>query len=139
MALSADPILCGFERIKFRPIKLRYFGAIRVRSSSRKSKQRIARAIKSSQLDLTMTIQVQREVLISLNKHTKWPIAVEDDVVSVESDCLTLSTASLSDDAESLDCRVSFSEELVTDVWERPPTQIEEIPDLFYSKEETDR
>ena len=86
-----------------------------------------------------MTIQVQQEVLISLNKHTKWPIAVEDDVVSVESDCLTLSTASLSDDADSIDCRVSFSEELVTDVWERPPTQIEEIPDLFYSKEETDR
>jgi hypothetical protein len=51
----------------------------------------------------------------------------------------TISTAS-SDSFSDCGCsRVSFAEELVTDVWTRPATEDDELTDLFYSKEETDR
>jgi hypothetical protein len=50
----------------------------------------------------------------------------------------TISTAS-SDSFSDCGSRVSFAEELVTDVWTRPATEDDELTDLFYSKEETDR
>lgn len=52
----------------------------------------------------------------------------------------TLSTASMSSDEESsFDRRVSFSEDLVTEVWTRPLTLKEDVPSLFYSCEDTSR
>lgn len=52
----------------------------------------------------------------------------------------TVTTASCSS-ASSLgeDKRVSFAQELVTEVWERPRTPPEDVPDLFFSASETTR
>jgi hypothetical protein len=65
--------------------------------------------------------------------------ATSDDEDSV----LTYSTASLSDSDSDSDSecerRVSFAPEVVTEVWTRPYTLKEEIADLFYSNEETQR
>jgi hypothetical protein len=53
----------------------------------------------------------------------------------------TVSTDSLSTDSDdnSIDRRVTFSTTLVTDEWTRPWTPREEVADLFYSTEETQR
>merc|ERR1712232_505780 len=51
----------------------------------------------------------------------------------------TLSTASLSSDEGSVDRRVSFCAEVVTEVWTRPFTDKDDIPNLFYSSEDTAR
>lgn len=56
----------------------------------------------------------------------------------------TASTGSLSSDDNSSegyyqDKRVSFTEDVVTDVWTRPFTPREQVSDLFYSTEETSR
>lgn len=56
-----------------------------------------------------------------------------------EDSIFTLSTASISDSDSELDRRVSFSEDLVTEVWTRPFTPKEEVANLFYSTEETQR
>ncbi|EEC49359.1 predicted protein [Phaeodactylum tricornutum CCAP 1055/1] len=65
------------------------------------------------------------------------PTDDEDDSV------YTISTASLSDTFSDVDStcerRVSFAENLVTDVWTRPFTPKEEISDLYYSTMETQR
>jgi hypothetical protein len=75
------------------------------------------------------------------------PISSEDFLVekirTVTSDdedsIFTLSTASLSDSDSEIDRRVSFADDVVTDVWTRPFTPKEEIANLFYSTEETQR
>lgn len=62
----------------------------------------------------------------------------DDDDDSV----FTASTASFSDsDSEcgSIERRVSFADDLVTDEWVRPFTPKEELPQLFYTNEETQR
>jgi hypothetical protein len=54
----------------------------------------------------------------------------------------TASTACFSDsDSEdgSIERRVSFAEDLVTDEWVRPFTPKEELPELFYTTEETQK
>ena len=62
-----------------------------------------------------------------------------EDVPSLTSDDDTLSTASMSSDEESLDRRVSFCDEIVTEVWSRPFTEKDDIPKLYYSSEDTAR
>lgn len=53
-----------------------------------------------------------------------------DDDASVD----TLSTASLSsDDEDDVPKRVSFAEDIVSDVWTRPYTDRKTISDLYYS------
>lgn len=81
-----------------------------------------------------------RKVLPSDDYHVeKIRQATSDDEDSV----LTYSTASLSDSDSDSDSecerRVSFAPEVVTEVWTRPYTRKEEIADLFYSNEETQR
>ena len=53
----------------------------------------------------------------------------------------TASTGSMSSDSlyEDQQRRVSFADDLVTDVWTRPFTPREQVSDLFYSTEETTR
>ena len=52
----------------------------------------------------------------------------------------TLSTDSFSDDSTaSVERRVTFATPLVTDEWTRPWTPREDVADLFYSSEETQR
>jgi hypothetical protein len=51
----------------------------------------------------------------------------------------TLSTDSLSDSSLSIERRVSFSTPLVTREWTRPWTPKEEIRNLYYSTEDTQR
>ena len=52
----------------------------------------------------------------------------------------TLSTDSLStDSSDSIEKRVSFATPLVTEEWVRPWTPREDISNLFYSTEETQR
>lgn len=52
----------------------------------------------------------------------------------------TLSTTSVSSDEDSsFDRRVSFCEDIVTEVWTRPFTEKEDIARLFYSAEDTTR
>eukprot|EP00339_Tiarina_fusa_P015456 CAMPEP_0117030848 /NCGR_PEP_ID=MMETSP0472-20121206/22234_1 /TAXON_ID=693140 ORGANISM="Tiarina fusus, Strain LIS" /NCGR_SAMPLE_ID=MMETSP0472 /ASSEMBLY_ACC=CAM_ASM_000603 /LENGTH=209 /DNA_ID=CAMNT_0004739039 /DNA_START=43 /DNA_END=669 /DNA_ORIENTATION=+ len=51
----------------------------------------------------------------------------------------TLSTDSLSDSSLSIERRVSFSTPLVTEEWTRPWTAKEDISNLYYSTEETQR
>lgn len=65
------------------------------------------------------------------------PYTLSDD----ESSVFTLSTASISDadSSELIERRVSFAEELVTEEWTREYTPKEEISNLFYSTEETQR
>lgn len=58
--------------------------------------------------------------------------------------CCTLSTTSISDDSDAEsdlgeDKGVSFSEEIVTEIWTRPSTPKEAVSELFYSTEETQR
>ena len=95
-----------------------------------------------------MTIlRVQPEALVALRslpssdteyllKEPFEPLLIEesDDDDSVD----TMSTATFSYDS-SFSPRVSFSTTLVTDVWERPPTPEEQVNELFYTKEETER
>jgi hypothetical protein len=64
-----------------------------------------------------------------------WPSTSDDDDDSI----FTVSTASLSDDSELIERRVSFSDDLVTDVWTRPFTPKQEVSALFYSTEETQK
>jgi hypothetical protein len=112
-----------------------------------------------------MTIKVEHEVLVSLES-PQWPssagcngclvfprqpIGPQQDfaptveklrlAVSFEDDdsVYTASTASLSDTDSELERRVSFAEDLVTEEWTRPYTPQEEISNLFYSTEETQR
>lgn len=65
------------------------------------------------------------------------PYSLYDD----ESSVYTLSTTSLSeaDSSELIERRVSFAEDLVTEEWTREYTPKEEISNLFYSTEETQR
>lgn len=114
-----------------------------------------------------MTIQVQQEVLVTLQQsgssHHAWPLSsslVDDNLhffrkksslqeedddchSSVEKDddsVLTLSTASLSDDSDDAPLRVvTFAAELVTAEWTRPYSAAADLADLYYSTEETHR
>lgn len=110
-----------------------------------------------------MTIHVQQDVLVTLSSssHHAWPISDQEDEFllfrkkssygyddmgkEIESDddsVLTLSTASLSDiesDSSVSMLRVSFAEELVSVEWTRPYTATEDLGDLYYSTEETNR
>ncbi|KAL7566412.1 hypothetical protein ACA910_000895 [Epithemia clementina (nom. ined.)] len=51
----------------------------------------------------------------------------------------TLSTSSLSSDEETFERRVSFCEDVVTEIWLRPFTEKDDIPNLYYSSEDTAR
>lgn len=62
---------------------------------------------------------------------------LRDECTSFDDD--TASTASFSDSSYEDDKRVSFADALVSDVWERPRTQPEEVSKLFFSSEETQR
>jgi hypothetical protein len=101
-----------------------------------------------------MTIHVQQDVLVTLQSSYSWPISESEEFLlfrkkamlgdneMIEHDddsVLTLSTASLSDTDDSVCFRVSFAEELVTEVWTRPYTAPEDVSDLYYSTEETNR
>lgn len=101
-----------------------------------------------------MTIHVQQHALETLQSSNSWPICNSDDFLlfrkksvfgdgeKIEQDddsVVTLSTASFSDSDDSVCLRVSFVEELVTDVWTRPYTTPEDLADLYYSTEETNR
>lgn len=56
-----------------------------------------------------------------------------------DDDC-THSTGSLSTDTSySIERQVSFSSTLVTEEWTRPRTPKEDVPNLFYSTDETQR
>jgi len=55
-----------------------------------------------------------------------------------EDSIFTLSTASLSDESE-MERRVSFADDIVSEEWTRPYTPKEEVSNLFYSTEETQR
>lgn len=112
-----------------------------------------------------MTIKVEQEALVAMQSR-QWPISEDDYLyvvrkpissqefegpvvdklrhsVSVDdedsSSVFTSSTASLSDADSDFDRRVSFVDELVTNVWTRPYTAKEDISDLYYSTEETQR
>jgi hypothetical protein len=84
-------------------------------------------------------------VLVDLPK----PFMVEDCYVKPlpgsayddDQSLCTVSTDSLSTDSSDIDIdrRVTFSPTLVTDEWTRPWTPREEVSDLFYSTEETQR
>lgn len=50
----------------------------------------------------------------------------------------TLSTASMSSD-ETIERRVTFCDEVVTEIWSRPFTEKDDIPNLYYSSEDTAR
>ena len=54
-----------------------------------------------------------------------------------EDSVYTSSTASFSDADSDFDRRVTFAEDLVTEVWERPYTEKEDISTLYYSNDET--
>lgn len=71
---------------------------------------------------------------ISYNDDKLQRVASDD-----EDSVLTLSTASISDSDSDIERRVSFSEDLVTDEWTRPYTPKDEIHNLYYSTEETQR
>lgn len=116
-----------------------------------------------------MTIKVEREALLRLlsrqpsTPQLDVPINRESEFVVVDiekqwcnEECpvgrlrdssyddesvYTVSTASLSSDSEDEDeeRRVSFAEPLVTQMWTRPYTPRDEISNLFYSTEETQR
>ena len=111
-----------------------------------------------------MTIHVQQDVLVTLSSspHHAWPISDQEDEFllyrtkslhgdddmgkeieqSDDDSVLTLSTASLSDiesDSSVSMLRVSFAEELVSVEWTRPYTAPEDLGDLYYSTEETNR
>jgi hypothetical protein len=111
-----------------------------------------------------MTIKVEQEALVALQSQ-HWPIVSEDDCLllqrkplssqdfrvpvveklrhSLSSDdedsVFTLSTASLSDTDSEFDRRVSFADDMVTEVWTRPYTPKEDVSKLYYSTEETQR
>lgn len=65
----------------------------------------------------------------------KIPHSTCDDDDSV----FTQSTASLSDTDSEMERRVSFSDDLITEQWTRPFTPKEEVSDLYYTTEETQR
>lgn len=113
---------------------------------------------------IAMTIQVHPEVFLQLSSQHhgessskalqgpySWPISPSKATVLKEpfredllSDDDTLSTTSLSDTSsdcgsEVLDRTVSFAEELVTEVHTRPFTPPDQVPELYYSQEETSR
>lgn len=56
-----------------------------------------------------------------------------------EDSVYTESTASFSDADSDFDRRVSFADDLVTDMWTRPFTEKDEISNLYYSNDETIR
>lgn len=98
-----------------------------------------------------MTIKFESEALLRVLDNTPQygspsaDVCVEfslpkelDDDASVT----TLSTASMSDSDSEIDSpgrRVTFTDDLVTEVWSRPYTDRSEIQNLFYSHEETAR
>jgi len=106
-----------------------------------------------------MTVKVEREALLRVLERTPVNTQLDSDYLVVdygnligdeklkvddEDSVYTLSTASFSDtdseeDASVEERRVSFSEELVTDEWTRPFTAKEDLPQLFYTTEETQR
>lgn len=51
----------------------------------------------------------------------------------------TISTSSILSDEETIYRRVSFADQIVTAVWTRPFTSKEEVPNLFYTSEDTSR
>lgn len=110
-----------------------------------------------------MTIKVEQEVLVSLGSSHQWPIGNSDDYLirkskpqqsdddllskspfcdDLDEECAsisTFSTASMSSDDYSIDRRVSFADDIVTEVFTRPYTEESEISNLYYSTEETQR
>jgi hypothetical protein len=115
-----------------------------------------------------MTIKVEREALLRVlsrvpsgpSSRCEPPITDDGEFVLVDipkpfmgEDCYTksltydddqslctLSTDSLSTDSSySIERRVTFATPLVTDEWVRPWTPREEVSNLFYSTEETQR
>jgi hypothetical protein len=82
------------------------------------------------------SMRADRLSLVDFRKPLSLVGAVRD--LTVEDDD-TLSTASMSSDEETIDRRVTFCEEVVTEVWTRPSTERDDIPNLFYSSEDTTR
>uniref|UniRef100_A0A7S3DRG5 Uncharacterized protein n=1 Tax=Entomoneis paludosa TaxID=265537 RepID=A0A7S3DRG5_9STRA len=82
------------------------------------------------------SMQADRLSFVELRKPLT-PVGNVRDLTVEDDD--TLSTASMSSDDQTIDRRVSFCEEAVTAVWTRPFTEKEDIPDLFYSSEDTAR
>ena len=70
---------------------------------------------------------------------SSFPVGKLRSSTSIDDD--TASTGSLSDNSSEgyQEKRVSFTEDLVTDVWTRPFTPRQDVPSLFYSTEETSR
>ena len=69
----------------------------------------------------------------------KSPNTVEDVPGLTSDDDDTLSTASMSSDEETVDRRVVFCDEVVTQIWYRPFTEKDDIPNLYYSSDDTAR
>ena len=106
-----------------------------------------------------MTIKVEREALLRVLERPPQSTALTEDFLLVDCGNLidsnaqkartdddsvfTLSTASSFSDTDSEpeeeERRVSFAEELVTDEWTRPFTAKEDLHQLFYTTEETQR
>jgi len=94
-----------------------------------------------SSLEHSISVVEDDFVVVDYTPHcSSFPVGKLRSSTSIDDD--TASTGSLSSDNSSegyQDKRVSFTEDLVSDVWTRPFTPRQEVSSLFYSTEETSR
>jgi hypothetical protein len=101
------------------------------RQSPKQQQLRVTTALSAS--DNCLSPLVDKLSLCSTNS-TSFTDDEDDSVYTTSS-----STGSFSSDVDSFDRKVSFADDIVTDVWERPFTDKEEIASLYYSNDETQR
>ena len=98
-----------------------------------------------------MTIKIEQEALLQVIQHPRNGVLrpQQDYIVDIcqplekaisfdETDEGSIFTTSTTE-PEEITRTVSFSEDLVTEEWQRPFTPIEDIPELFYSADQISR
>eukprot|EP00527_Entomoneis_sp_CCMP2396_P000741 CAMPEP_0198154576 /NCGR_PEP_ID=MMETSP1443-20131203/68664_1 /TAXON_ID=186043 /ORGANISM="Entomoneis sp., Strain CCMP2396" /LENGTH=203 /DNA_ID=CAMNT_0043821257 /DNA_START=1142 /DNA_END=1753 /DNA_ORIENTATION=- len=117
-------------------IKLEQETILRVLERPPQLRQRLLHDDSLSTVSSSSSIQVEGLSCIDFRK----PLSSVERVPDFTGDDDdTLSTASMSSDEETIDRRVSFCKDVVTDVWTRPFTEKEDLSYLFYSPEDTAR